>query len=265
MQLEIEGTHYTGDAIDLRGESVDRRALVAAIRRDDSPYAVDCPSPGPVHERAGVLTPAMSVKSRTALAAAARSRGVDTPHDERIEHLAEELAELADSIEGDGATLPDGPPPDDVARLRERTAELRGQVTALEAVGADPTDARARLRETAGRLSELETRRIAADQRRERIRERRDRRERRLRLADKLANARRDARASLVDAVRERYASAVAEVHEPTADPFAVPAPVAALGVLRVAQVRAPVVLAVDRFERPASAADWLDAPVVRL
>lgn len=271
MQLEIEGECYTGRAVDLREQSVDRDALVAAIRDQPSPYTVGCPTPGPVHQRAGILVPEMGLKVRTALAAAARSRGIETTHDDRIDRLADELEELSEPIDDDRPQA-QGPPPDDVAKLRERAAELRGQVKALEAGGADPTDTRASLRETAARLSELETQRIADEQTRERTRELRDRRERRLRIEDKLANARRDARAALVDAVRDEYASAVREIHDVTPeDPFEIAPPLAALAVLRIAQVRAPIVLdiglpiATDRFATPAAAAGWLDAPVVRL
>lgn len=294
MRLDIEGRTLAGAAIDLRERRVDRASLVAAIRNRPSPYAVACPTPGPVHERAGVIVPGMGLKARTALAAAARSRGVETAEDDRIDRIASDLADLSDAIEASADPPPDGPPPAEVADVRERAAELRGQVAALEAADADPTDARATLREAATRLSELETERIAAEQRRERARERRDRRERRLRLEDELANARRDARAALVAAVRPEYERAVAEVHGETTEPFAVPAPVAALAVCRVATVRAPVVLDlagdgcgdrdaigldIDRFDdefadgrfadgRSADAeraADWLDAPVIRL
>lgn len=276
VQFEIEGRADAGDAIDLRDRSVDRAALVAAIRDDPSPYAVACPAPGPVHERAGVVLPGMGLKPRTALAAAARSRGIETPHDDRIDRLAADLRALSASIDDDRPKPTGGPPPGDLADLRERAAELRGQVAALAAIDADVTDARAELRETAARLSELETERIAAEQTRERTRELRDRRERRLRVEDRLANARRDARAALVGRVRDEYDRAVAAIRgdegDRPADQFAVAAPVAALAVLHVARIRAPVVLDgvhrtldADRFRDPAEAAGWLDAPVVRL
>lgn len=281
MRLEIEGTTHTGAAIDLRERSVDRDALVAAIYGHASPYTVDCPTPGPVHERAGVVVPDMGLKTRTALAAAARSHGIVTPHDDRIDRLASELADRSAAASPDlpDATgqVADAPPPDEIADLGERAAELRGQVAALETMDADSTDTRAELRETAARLSELETQRIAAAQTRERARELRDRREERLRLEDRLANARRDARATLVERVRDEYEAAVVTVSDEADDPFSVPAPIAALAVCRVARVRAPVVVdatlaavcpdaaALAHFDDPADAADWLDAPVVLL
>lgn len=283
MRLEIDGTSDTGIAIDLRERPVDRDALVAAIHGDCSPYAIDCPMPGPVHERAGVVVPGMGLKGQTALAAAARSRGMGTRYDERIERFAAELAEHAEAATTEATdALVDAPSPDAIADCRERVAELRGQVAALDAADADPTDARAELRETAARLSELETQRIAAEQTHERARETRSRREERLRLEDRLANARRDARVALVERVHDEYETAVtgilaetsgtAELHSAVEDPFAVAPPVAALGVLRVAAVGAPIVLAPQGtllegspLVEPARTADWLDAPVIRL
>jgi len=264
IELDDERSQLSGTVFDLRERTVDRTSLVAAIRDEDSPYTVECVTPGPVHDRVGIITASMGLNSRTALAAAGRSRGLETQYDDRIDRLAGELDDLTAAID-DEREPPSGPPPTAVARLRERTAELRGQIEALEATGADVTDARARLRETAARRSELETKRIAAEQSRERTRERRDRRERRLRLEDRLANARRDARAALVARLREEYARAVSAIVPEAGEPFEAPAPTAALAVCRVARIRAPVVLAVDHFETVEDGADWLDAPVVRL
>lgn len=286
MRFDIEGTTDTGAAIDLRERPVDREALIAAIYGDTSPYAVDCPTPGPVHQRAGVVVPDMGLKVRTAVAAAARSRGIVTPHDDRIDRLATKLAERSATAPTDLLDATDalaaGASPDEIADLRERAAELRGQVATLETMDADPTDARAELRETAARLSELETERIAAAQTRERARELREGREERLRLEDRLANARRDARATLVERVRDEYEAAVTAIVAETSGtdewpaavegPFSVAPSIAALGVLRVAVVRAPVVLDPagtplegTSFAELADAADWLDVPVIRL
>lgn len=265
MELTVGTSSYRGEAVDLREEPVDRDALIAGIYGDDSPYDCVCQAPGPVHVRAGVVTPEMGLRSRTALAAAARSRGIDASADERIETIADELAALAAGIAEDDTAAPAGPSAGELGQLRERTAELRGQISALDGIDADPSGARRQLREAATTLSELETERIAAKQRQERLRERRDRRERRLKLEDRLANARRDARRALVAAVREEYVAAVTDLGADREDPFAAPAHHAALAVLRVANVAAPVVLAVDAFEGPDAAADWLDAPVVSL
>jgi hypothetical protein len=160
--------------------------------------------------------------------------------------------------------------------VRERVAELRGRVQALEATDRDASDARSKLRDAARRLSELETTRVAAVETRERSRTLRDRRERRLELQDRAANLERDARASLVDELRDEFAAAVDSLQKGGAgdaganhldrdDPFDIDPVTAALAILRIAAVRAPVVLTVDRFERPAAAAQWLEAPLVRL
>lgn len=266
MILRVEGRTVAGGVIDLRGGpdgDPDARAVVAAVRGEPSPYGAVCPAPGDVHERAGYVHPEMGLRVRTALAAAARSRGLGAPQDEAVADLREEIAELADDElpVREAAAPPDG----DRERLRERVAELRGRVRALEETDQDARRARERLREAARELSEVETERVAASQARAATRASRDRRERRLRLEDRAATLEREARAHLVDAVRDRYARAVRALSPESGDPFEVDPVVAALAVLRVARVRAPVVLAVDRFADPGAAARWLDAPVVRL
>jgi hypothetical protein len=266
MRLSIEGTTVTGAVLDLRERRVDPDALLAALRDEPSPYDLECPSPGPVHERVGVVTEATSVRRRTALALAARSRGLSAPQDDRIEHLRGELAAVEVPAP---PTTPDAPPAEDVTRLRERVASLRGAVKALEAIDHDPADARERLREAAGRLAELETERAASEQADERLRAVRDARERRLRLEDRLANAERAARAHLADLLSPAVADAVAALgacdDEWVDEPTDAPADALALAVLRLARVEAPVLLRVDRLGNPGSAAAWLGAPVIRL
>ncbi|MFC6990001.1 hypothetical protein ACFQJD_17205 [Haloplanus sp. GCM10025708] len=164
---------------------------------------------------------------------------------------------------------------DDEAHLRERVAALRGRVQALrEADGETAADAEAELESAITELSEVETERIAAEQSlsRAEARERaaRDRRERRLELADRLANLERGARADLAATVYDEFTAAVATLPgdgDAGGEPgeYDGDAVTAALGVARVAPLRAPVVLAADRFDDAATAADRLDAPVVRL
>lgn len=269
MRLELEGTTHTGDALDLREPRVDPVAVVAALRGEPSPYEIDCPTPVPVHERVGVVREGMGFESRTALALAARSRGHATPHDDRVERLEAELDSV--TIPPAPAT-PGAPGSDDVERLRERVAELRGEARALAEVGRDPTAARDRLREVAGRLAEVETERAARAQASERLREVRDARERQLRLEDRIANAERAARADLAAQIRPNVRDAVTDLGVDDAHPqadgtdlTAVPRDALALGICRVAAIEAPVVLQVDRFASPAAAAQWLDAPVLRL
>lgn len=290
MILRVAGRTRCGAVVDLRdlspageggrertdGAAVDGMALAAAVRGDQSPYGVVCPPPGPVHERAGHVHAEMSLSPRTALAAAGRSLGIATPHDAELDEVRAELAAV-ESAQRSGpvassAAVPasesgDAAPPQDadVDRLKERVAELRGRIQTLEDADRDAADERTRLRETAARLSELTTERVAAVERRDRARARRDRRERRMRLQDREANLERSARAHLVDRLRERYVRSVTDLDPDVEDPFDADPVTAALAVLRVAAVRAPVVLAADRFADPAAAAGWLDAPVVRL
>lgn len=277
MRVVVGDIERAGRAVD--GTDLDLRPsdALAAIRDGETASAavrIDAPEPGPAHEFVGHVGPAVAVEPRPALAAAARSRGLTAPQDERIAALSERLAALdPDSVSTDEARRAVAEAGESVDRLRERVAELRGRVRALEAEGADATAARADLADAAQRLSEVETERVAAKERLDRAmaaaREARDDRERRLRLEDRLANREREARAHLVERLTDEYETALASVPGgPTtgaADPFdADPVPVA-LAVARVADLAAPVVLTGDRFRTPVRAADWLDTPVLVL
>ena len=268
MRVAVGGTVYEGRAVDLRARPVDGGALAAAVRGERCLPAVDAPAAPAVYDYCGRVHPAMGLRTRTALAAAARTRGVATPHDDAIADLREQLADLA-------VNEPSLPPArervadEEVAALRETVAAERGRLQAREQLDADTDAVEQSVREAASELAERETERTAAaesrHQRRERARDYRDRKERRRRLADRLANRRRDARDALVDAVSEKYRRALAAVPGPTpADPFDAPPVPAALAVLRVADTDAPVVLETDRLGPPDEAAMWLDAPVIR-
>lgn len=139
----------------------------------------------------------------------------------------------------------------------------------------DPlAEAEAAYRAAVRELSEVETERIAAEQRlarlREIARETRDDRGRRLELEDRVANLERRVRLSLARAVYDEFATAVEQVpgtgdagDEPgdyEGDPAT-----AALAVVRVASLSAPVVLAGRRFPDAVTARTRLDAPVIRL
>lgn len=262
MILRLAGRTCRGPIVDLRGADVDPVALAAAIRGEPSPYVAAAPPAGPVHERAGYVRPGMGLRTKTALAAAARSRGLTAPQGEALARVRGELA----ALDPDEPPTPARQPPDDgeIERLRERVATLRGRVQALAECGRDPAEERQALRTAARRLSELETRRAASAETRERARGQRDRRERRLQLEDRAANLERAARRHLRERVEADYAAAVAALDGPS-DPDEADPVTAALAVLRVAAVRAPVVLAVDRFPDPATAIRWLGAPVVRI
>lgn len=279
MILHVDGRTVCGAVVDLRTLEAecegDGASIAAAIRGGASPYGVHCTPPTEVHERVGFVRSGMGFATRTALAAAGRSRRLSTPHDDELGSVRDDLATLRTKLaDQSAASLESGrwPADSDRERLRERVAELRGRVQALEGASRDASDARSSLRDAARRLSELETERVAAVETREHARSLRDQRERRLRLEDREANLHRAARSHLVGELRGEFATAVERLPppgddtlDPSSDPFEVDSVTAALAVLAVARVSAPVVLAVDRFDGPATAAARLDAPVIRL
>lgn len=275
VRVHVDGHDRTGRAVDMTDADIAPETLVAAVR-DGGDDRVRCPSPGPVHEHVGRIGGRGSprpVERRVALAAVARSRGHRAPNRDRIDRLERRLADL------------DPPPVDmraarervaragaDVAERRERVAALRGRVEALRDAGeeAAAAEAAADLADAATALSEAETERAAAEQAlaraRERAREARHARERRLELEDHLANARGEARPALADAVRDRADAAAVAAPGGRAWTLADAAPVAArLALARVARLDVPVVLAARRFPDAAAASDWLGAPVIRV
>jgi len=276
VRVHVRGTTYESRVVDLRGRPVDGRALAAAVRGERCVPAVDAPAATLVYGYCGYVGPEMGVRTRTALAAAARTRGVETPHDDAIADLRERVAAI-DAVEPSLPPARKSVADEDIAALRESVAATRGRLWARERLDGDTAEVESDLRETAQTLATRETERTAAaesrQQRREAARAYRDRLERRRRLTDRLANRRRDAREALVDAVSDRYASALDDVPGTTTDNSAGPTPddpfdaepvPAALAVLRVARTDAPVVLETNRLGTPTSAAAWLDAPVIR-
>ncbi|MEF8887158.1 MAG: hypothetical protein V5A30_05065 [Haloarculaceae archaeon] len=280
MRCRVGAVVRVGEAVTVPEGDADR--LAAAVEReepvdpvDGPPVAVDCPPPGPVHAYVSPVREGMGLRVRTVLAAAARSRGLTAPHDGELAAVREQLAELTvgttTSAEerreaAEAAT--------DTDRLRERVAAARGRLQAAREAGGDVAAASEALEAAVRELSEAETRAAAAAERfeaaREREREARDRLERRRRLQDRAANLERDARAALVAQVRGEYATAVRALdgHESDGDPIEAPPAVAALAVLRVAAVDAPVVLDAEgrvgrAFADAGAAAAWLDAPVI--
>lgn len=271
MRLECDGVVRAGRVVDARDLDLDRGAVVAAIRGEGASVVVETPEPRPVHERVGDVHPEVSVSVRAALAAAARSRGRTAPQDDRIDAIRSELDDLPiPTASTRSARRRVAKRRGETDRLEERVAELRGRVRALRERDADASDAAAELSATARELTEAETALIAARERHEAATETaraaRDARERRMKLKDRLANLRRASREHLADAVADEYRRAVAVAPWATpADPFEAGDVTAALGTARVADLRAPLVLSCDRFADPATAAEWLDAPVVRL
>ncbi len=261
---------------------VEPAALARAVREEgdsDRRVAVVSDEPGPVHGYVGCIRPGTGLRTRTALAAAARGRGFETPHDTALAAARERVAALTDEDEGESETTAAererlrqavAEATAESERLRETVAAARGRLQARREQGLDPTPAETALAEAIERLSEAETEAAAARQRldtaREQSRERRDRREERLRAEDRVANLERRARAHLRDAVEDEYVTALGAVPDggDTSAPFEADPVSRALAVARIADLSAPVVLACGRFESARAAADWLDTPVIR-
>lgn len=274
MRVTLDGEERAGRAVDLRDRDLEAAAVARAVRDGDW---IDCPDPGPVHDRVSPIEPGMALSVRAAAAAAARTRGLAAPQDDAIAAAETELAGLSPAtVDCEDARRRLAEAGDREAALEERVAELRGRIDALEEAGDDATAA-TEAREAAVReLAEVRTDRIAAEQALERARAEaraaRDARAERLRVEDRLKNRRQAARSHLADAVGDAFADAVAAAPVGSDDPetaspdeFGGDLTTAALAVVRVAEVDAPVVLAVDAFDSPADAAAWLDAPVVRV
>lgn len=278
---------FRGRAIDLGGSGVGAAAVERAIRRDDASAGtsrprdgeetvrVDCPSPGAVHERVGVIRPEMTVGLTGALAAAARTRGHSAPEERTLRAARERLADLSrpdvdlTAVRRRAATAGESE-----RRLEERVATLRGRVQTLrEQDRPAATDAEAALADAVRELTDVETARHAARQRLRQAesaaREARDARERRMRAEDRVGNLERSVRRSLAASVHGAFAAAVERLPgEGTAgeDPESYEGDdvTAALAVVRVARVAAPVVLDVRRFGSAGEAATRLRAPVIR-
>jgi len=260
---------------------VEPAALARAVREErdrDTRVAVVSDEPGPAHGYVGCIRPRMGLRTRTALAAAARSRGFETPHDATLTAARERAAALADGDDGGGETTATererlrravAEATAESERLRETVAAARGRLQARREQGLDPTPAQTALAEAVKRLSEAETEAAAARQRldtvRGRSRERRNRREKQFRAEERVANLERRARAHLRDQVEDEYRTALDVVPDSgeTAAPFEADPVSRALAVARVADLSAPVVLACERFESARAAADWLDTPVI--
>lgn len=275
---------FRGVAIDLAA-AVDSGALVAAIRgsggepvadAEGPAITVECPEPGPLFDHVGHLHPEMGLRTKTALARAGRSRGMETPYDDELAAARDRLAALGTpdrEREARRTTVEDHEQA--VAALREQVAAARGQLQARREAGGDTDQAAADLREAIRELTEHETAAIAARQELAATdagaRKRRDRHEQRFELEDRIANLERDARAWLVEQLGDAYAEALDALPEattperPSADLFAADPVSGALAVARVGEPAAPIVLDCDRFDSAAAAHDWLGCPVIRL
>lgn len=273
MIVVVDGERREGRALELDGDPETLARAVADDSDDDRP-TVRAPRPGPVVRRVSPVTPETSVAVGPALAAAARSRGLEAPQDEAIAEVRAELRALdPPEVDDEPARRRVATAGDRERRLHERVAELRGRLAAHRERDEEPPAAlRERLQEAVAELTEVRTDRIAAEEAlsraQRRARRARDERERRLRLQDRRDNLRRAAREHLVERLREPFRDALRAVPGPASppDPRAVEDDVAAaLAVLRVADVEAPAVVACGRFESATAAADALSAPVIRV
>jgi len=268
MRVAFGGTVQGGPVVDLGGSEVAPEQVVGAVR-DPADDRVRCPEPGTAHRHVGCITPDTALQRRAALAAVARSRGETAPQDEALDAVRDELAGLSvDDTDLTAARERVAETAEDLERLRERVATLRGRVQARREAGLDPGDAEDALADAARDLSEAATAHAAAEQALDRARDRAraayDARERRLRLQDRRDNLRRAARDHLAAAVEPAVGDALADVPVAADDPADASASAVAMAAARVAALNAPVVLAWGPFG-PAEAAEWLDTPVIGL
>lgn len=270
MRVDFAGVARRGRAIDLRDADVAAESVLAAIRDSDD-ERIACASPQAVHERVGFLHRELSITPVAAVAAAARTRGATTEHDAEIRAVEDELAAI-DVPDVDLATVRErvAETASDVDRLRERVARASGRVEARREADADASDAEATLQEATRELAARETDHHAAKEElaaaRERAREARDARERKLALADRRDNLRRAARRALADASADAFRRAIDALPVPgePAHPreFSGPDWVAGVAAARLARPGAPLVVDCG-FESATRAAAALDAPVV--
>ena len=256
------------------GPAVVARAVREGRAAGEFTVSVRARRPHDAHEVVGCLRPGQAVQVRAALVGAARSRGHESPYDERLTELREKLAECeSEHLDSSDQRLAVAQTRAETDALRERVAALRGRLDVRRELDISTEDAKERLEEAIRELSEAETERAAAEQALEKTRRRtrrvHDALEERFRLEDEIANLERRARRWLVERVRPAYESALATVPSgaetlPT-DPLAVDGVTAGLAVARVATLRAPVVLACDRFGSARAASAWLGAPVILL
>ena len=282
MRVVVDGVVYQGDVVDLSAFDLDGRTVVEAVRQVDGPVTdaqevvVNCPPPGPVHDCIGLIREGMAVPIRSVLATVARSRGLNAPQDDEIASIRKQLAELElPSVDLAAAqTQVAATEVSDIHRLREEVAAHRGEVQARETMGVDREPASDQLREAAGRLSDLETDKLAAEgslrMAQERARKSRDAREHRLRLEDRVANLERQARRYLATQLHEEFVTAVDAVPgtgtvsgQPSS--FEGDGVTAALAIARIAELDAPIVLACKRFKNAKDASRMLGVPVIRV
>lgn len=263
----------TGHAVDLTPTELSSETLKNAIRGTvDRHISVACPSPSRWWE--SLAHPTDDTAPLDRLVAASRSRGVRVPEERALAAAERELAALStervDPAETRRQLAAAGK---NVAELREEVATARGRLQARRRTDTDTEAAQAALADAAERLSEAETERLAAEQAQEaaerQARRARSVRERRLRLQDRVANRRRDARRALITELADAFDAAVSAVPGAGAlstDPLRVEgdAVTVALAAARLADLRAPVIDDTGRFDSAGAAAETVGAPVIR-
>ncbi|MFC7071868.1 hypothetical protein ACFQJ7_10510 [Halovenus rubra] len=274
-----------GEVVSIEPE-VTATTVADAVRTEstdaDDRIEVSCPTPSLLHEAVGCLYPGMGVQTKTALARAARTRGMTTPYDEDLEAARAKLTDVCvESISLRQHREVMAGTEETVEQARVRAAEARGRVRECEENGLATDEANSRLAAALQYLSEAETAAIAAEQAYTSAREQRraqlDNREQRFRLQDRVANYEREAHAYLVDQLRDEFSETLTTLSEMMADqlsdalstpirsPFDVEPVPAALAVGHLGNLSAPVVLAIDWFESPSKASEWLDTSVIHI
>jgi len=236
------------------------------------PIEIRCATPGPIHERVGVVEPDRTYPLRAALATVARRRGHRASKAAELAAVRDRLAALDIPPVGLAAERRAVAETDDAAALEEQVAALRGQLDLARERGDDPESLADAREQAVADLAERRTERLAAEQSLDRARssarEARDRREERLRLEDREGNLQRQVRRELAAAIQPAFERALASLPGAAtagATPGSVDGPdaVGALAVCRIAPIRAPVVLAGDWFPSATAATGALGAPVV--
>lgn len=208
--------------------------------------------------------------TRRLFAAAARTRGLTAPQDQQINRLESRLESIdvpsVDVVEAKQRVTNTAR---NEAALRERIATLRGRLQAERESGGATDETKSELETAAATLSEVSTDRIAARQRlletERTARKARTSREERMKLADRLANRRRDARKVLARKVRPEYDNTVERIKPLLPDTNEAPTDIIDhLTAVAIATVDIPIVIAAgatgitDEF----AAASRLETPV---
>ena len=219
-----------------------------------------------LYDHVRVIAPGLSLCRRAALLAAARSLDIETSVDPMIEDVRSELRSLSEPVPSCADARRRVAETESVLQARrERVATVRGRMQEAPD-GAFEDEYRTAIRE----LSEAETEHTAAKESladaRERARNARNVRDRKIRLEDRLDNLRRTARRELISAVKPRVSAAASELPDCDADSYADTDSVsAALALVRIGHTERPIVLACRRFPDRDSAERWLRSPVYRL